>query len=77
MFQAEVVEKIKTNVVCSIFFSPRKSYRLYDSVKKCCTAGQATDDNMAHARCILEAQGYKHTLGICNIYCFAAAKMVS
>ena len=25
------------------------------------TAGQADDDNMAHAQCLLEAYGYTHT----------------
>jgi hypothetical protein len=29
--------------------------------KKCCTAGQATDDNMAHAHCMLDTQCYKYT----------------
>jgi hypothetical protein len=28
-------------------------------VKKYCRAGQATDDNMAHAHCMLDTQGYK------------------
>jgi len=46
-------------------------------LKKCCTVGQATDGHMTHARCMLDTQGYKHTLRICNIYCFTAAKMVS
>ena len=27
---------------------------------KYCRAGQATDDNMAHARCMLGSYGYKH-----------------
>jgi len=31
----------------------RKSYRLWDNVEKYCRAGQATDDNMAHAHCML------------------------
>ena len=30
-----------------------------------------------HAHGILDTQGYKHTLRICNIYCFSAAKLVS
>ena len=30
-------------------------------------AGRATDDNIAHARCSLDTQDYKHTLRICNI----------
>jgi len=38
MFQTQDVEKIKTHFVFS------NSYR----------AGQATDDNMAHARCMMD-----------------------
>ena len=30
-------------------------------------AGQPTDDNMAHARCILGTYGYKNTLRMCII----------
>jgi len=29
-------------------------------VEKYCTAGQATDDNMAHVHCMLDDYGYKH-----------------
>jgi hypothetical protein len=32
----------------------RKSYRLWDNVEKYCTAGQASDDDMVHAHCILD-----------------------
>ena len=42
-------------------------------VGKCCKAGQATDDNMAHAHCMLDTYGYKYTPGICNTYCFSTA----
>ena len=38
---------------------------------------QANDDNMAHAHCILDNQGYKHTLTICNNHCFYATTMVA
>jgi len=31
-----------------------KSHRLWDNVEKYCTAGQATDDNMARAHCMLD-----------------------
>jgi hypothetical protein len=47
-FFRQNVERIKT-----IFF--RKSRRLQDHVEKYCTAGQATDNNMAHARCMLDS----------------------
>jgi len=46
MFLKKVVE-IKTHILCwRIFFW--KSCRLWDNV------GQATDDNMAHAHCVLD-----------------------
>ena len=32
---------------------------------------------MAHAQCILDNQGYKHTLRICNTFCFTIATMVA
>jgi hypothetical protein len=39
-------------------------------VEKYCRAGQATDDNMAHAHCVLNTEDYKHTIRIYNTYCF-------
>jgi hypothetical protein len=54
VFQTEVVEKTKTNFMHNIFFSPRKSRRLWDNVEKYCTAGLATDDSMAQAHCMLD-----------------------
>ena len=33
-------------------------------------AGQATDDNMGHAHCMLDKEGYRHTLILCNIIAF-------
>ena len=47
------VQKIKTHIVRSILFF-FKSCRLWDDVKKYCIAGQATDDNKAHAHCMLD-----------------------
>jgi hypothetical protein len=41
----KVVEEIKTRILCSITFFPRKSCRLWDNVEKDSTARQATDDN--------------------------------
>jgi len=46
-------ENQNTNFIFNIF-SPRKSCHLYDNVEKYCTVGQATDDNMAHAHCMLD-----------------------
>jgi len=54
MFQTEVVEKIKTHILRSVtFFSP-KIVPFMKNVEKYCRAGQATDNNMAHAHCMLD-----------------------
>ena len=54
MFQTKVVEKIKAHTLCSITFFFRKSCRLWDNVEKFCRDGQATDDKMEHALCMLD-----------------------
>ena len=64
MFQAKVVENIK-------------SCRLWGNVEKFCTARQATDGNMAHARCMLNTEGYRHPLRICKFIAFSTATMVA
>jgi hypothetical protein len=45
--------------------------------KKCFRARQATDDNMVHAHCMLDAYGCKDTLMLFNIYCFSNAALVA
>ena len=52
IFQTEVVEKLETHILYSIFFF-RKSCLLWDDVGKYSTAGQATEYYMAHAHCML------------------------
>ena len=44
---------------------------------KDCRAVQATDDNMAHAHCMLNNYEAIHTLRICNTCCFSTATMVA
>ena len=44
---------------------------------KYCRVGQATDVYMAHAHCMLDTEGYEHTLGICNTYCSSTAAVIS
>jgi len=39
--------------------------------------GHATDDNMAHAHCMLDNVGHKYILRICNTYCFSTATMIA
>jgi hypothetical protein len=69
MFRTNVVEKIKTHILCSITFF-LKLCLSWHNIEKLSTAEKVTDDNMAHAHCMLDTQIYKHALGICNIYCF-------
>ena len=71
----KILEKITTHILCSItiFF---KSYRLWDNKEKYCKAGQATDENMAHAHFMLNIWSAKRTLRICDTYCFSTATMV-
>jgi hypothetical protein len=52
MFQAKVVEKIKTHILCSVTTFP-EIVPLIRKVEKYCRAGQVTDDNMAHTHCML------------------------
>jgi len=57
----------------NIFFY--KSCRLRDNVEKFHRAGQAIDGKMTHAHCMLDNQGYKHKLRICNMFCFSITTM--
>ena len=71
------VVKIKTHILCSISFFFRKSCHLWYNVEKYCRAGQATADNLAHALCMLDTYGYRHTLRKCNTFCFSTATIVA
>ena len=77
MFQTKVVEKIKTNILCSINVF-RKSWRLWDKVEKYGRAGWTTSQyNTAQTRCMLDKYAYRHThththtLKMCNNFCFS------
>jgi len=59
----------------NLFFPEIVPFMRY--VEKYCRAGHDIDDNMAHGLCILDTLGYKHTLTICNTYCFSTATMVA
>jgi hypothetical protein len=59
MFHTKFAEKIKAHFVfINLFFS--KMCCLSDNVVKYCTAGQTTDDNMAHAHCVLDNSGSEY-----------------
>jgi hypothetical protein len=54
MFQTKFVEKIKTHILDSVtvFLENLAFYEIM--WKKYCRAGQATNDNMAQAHCMLD-----------------------
>jgi len=60
-------ENQNTHFVFSKFLF-RKSCRLWDNEEKYCTAGQATDGRVAHAHCMQDTSGYKHTFIICYMF---------
>jgi preprotein translocase subunit SecG len=56
MFQTKVVEKIRTQITCSVSFSFFKYRIVYEIMwKNISRAGQAADNNMANALCLLDA----------------------
>jgi hypothetical protein len=68
-------ENQRTHFMFSSIF--RKLCRLWDNAEKYSRVEGATDDNMAHTHFTLGTKGYKHTLRICNTYCFSAATIVA
>jgi len=77
MFQTKVVEKIKTHILFSIIFFFRKPHRLSDNVEKYCRAQQVKNDNILLAESTPDTYSYKHTLRICNKFCFSCAMTVT
>ena len=53
MFRREFVGKLETHVVRSTTSLYRAVYEIM--WKKCCRAGQATKDNLAHEQCMLDS----------------------
>jgi hypothetical protein len=56
MFQTNVVEKIKTHFLLSIFFSFRENRAVYEIMRKDMVGARhaAADYDTAHARCLLD-----------------------
>jgi len=75
MFQTKVVEKIKSQILCSVAFF-FKSCRLWDNVKNIVERGrpQMTIWRMRTACWIPKAT---YTLRLCSTHCFSTAKMVT
>jgi len=52
MFQTEAVDKIKTHILCSITFFDYRT--IYEIMRKNIVELQATNDNIAHAHCMMD-----------------------
>ena len=72
IFETKVLGKLKPHFKLNNFFYFENSTfcEILWGGGKYCIAGQATDDNMAHERCLLGTLGYKHRLRICDTYWF-------
>jgi hypothetical protein len=77
MYQTEVVQKIKTHILCSINVF-QKLCRLWDNVEKYGTARQDTDDNIIQrfACCITKARDTPRIL-VYNSCRFSTVKMIT
>jgi hypothetical protein len=74
VFRTNVIEKIKTDISCSItFFLIVPFMRMQ---KKYCRARQAIDGYIAHASIMLDTYSYKLALQMYNTYCFSTATTV-
>jgi hypothetical protein len=77
MFQAKVLDKIKTHPVCWVPFS-RKSSRLWDDVGNYYGhTGHRWQYNKPHVLCMLDIYGYRHTFIVFYSYCFPTSTMVT
>jgi len=52
-------------------------WKFVSFMEKYCVVGQAIDDNMAHAHCILDTSVYKHTLSLFPSFYLATAALVT
>ena len=74
----KIVEKIKSDILCSITFS-RKLCRLGDNVEQCCRLSEPTYDNLTWRMHFASwiTKSYRYTLSVFNTYCFSTATMVT
>jgi hypothetical protein len=76
IFFVKSVEEIKIHIL-GLITTFSKIVLLWDNVEKYFIVGQIKDDNKAHAHSMLDTQGYKHTLRVCNTLCSSTATMVA
>jgi len=75
MFQTKVVEKIKTDILRS-FFSKIVSFMRLTYKMPYSQRSHRWQCNTAHALCMLDNYGYKHTFRIYSTHCFSKATTV-
>jgi len=52
----------------------RTSNNLWNNVGKYYKAKKSTENNMPHAHCVLDFEGYRHILWVCTTYCSSTEK---
>jgi len=79
MFKVKVVEKIKTHILGSVTFFLSKTIPFMRQCGKTMQShtSHRWQHNMTHVHCMLDNEGYRHTLRICNTYCYFTATMVT
>jgi hypothetical protein len=78
MFHTKVVQKIKTHFLCSTSFFTPKIVPFYKKMwKNIVQLDKLQTTYMAHALCMLDNEGYRHTLRMCNTYRFSTVTNVS
>ena len=68
----QVVEKTNTHFLCNVLY--RISPRLSNNIEIYCTAIQATNDNIAHAICMLDTEGCSKRSDYVIVFAFPRQK---
>jgi hypothetical protein len=78
MNQTKVIQKLETRFMCKNMLFPKTVPNMRKSGKTLYSrAGHVRQYNTAHEHCMLDTKCYKHTLRICNTYCFSTAAAVA
>ena len=77
MCQTEVVEKIKRHALCSVTYLDKRA--VYEKMWKNVIEQDRPQMTIDHGACafILDKKACRHTLRICNTYCFSTETMVT
>ena len=77
MFQTKCSEKIKTHILYSVTFFPRKTCNLLDNVEKYGRVGQATDGSLIRRMRIERSLRLKKHTQYMKQYCFSTAEIIT